>query len=1053
MRALIAAVFSRSRSVTLVLLLIIVMGVISYIDIPKEAEPDVNIPIIYVSMAYEGISPEDAERLLVRPMERELSSIEGLAEIKGTATEGFASVLLEFDAGFDADRALDDVREGVDIAKSELPQGAEEPRVSEVNVALFPVLTVALSGPVPERTLIDAAESLQDRIETLPGVLEADIGGNREELLEVAVDDRVMQTYGISYADLFNLVNRNNRLIAAGALDTGAGRLSVKVPGVIEDMEDVLSLPVKVVDDRVVTFGDVAEVRRTFKDPNEFARINGQPAVTLEVSKRVGANIIAVNDQVRALVEAMRAEWPASIEITYLQDRSEDIRTMLRDLQNNVVTAVVLVMIVVVAAMGWRPALLVGLAIPGAFLTGILAVHAMGYTMNIVVLFSLILVVGMLVDAAIVVVELAERRMTEGWSAMEAYRYGAQRMSWPIIAATVTTLAVFVPLLFWGGIVGQFMKYLPITVIVTLAASLAMALIFIPVLGGWFARASADKGAHHRRVLIAESGDLATLDGFSGAYVRFLRGALQMPGTVLLVMLAAVIATYIAYGRFGVGVEFFPSTEPDYARIQVQARGDLSVYEKDELVRAVEARIERFDEIDFSYARTFADPTRTGGQSLARDAIGVVQLDFVDWTQRRSASAIITDIRAAVAEIPGIRVQITEQQEGPGQAKPVELQVSGQPDRLAAGVDALRDRMRELGGFADVEDNRPLPGIEWSLRVDREMAARYGADVQLVGNAVQLVTNGVLIADYRPDDADDEVDIRVRFPVEARSLDSLGQLRVPTRYGQVPVSNFVDFVPAPKTGTLERINGERVLTVNADVESGRLVDERVQALRASLAQSPLPDGVNVQFKGEDEDQREAQAFLSRAFVIAIALMGIILVTQFNSVYQSLLVLSAIVLSTAGVLLGLMLTQRPFGIVMGGVGMIALAGIVVNNNIVLIDTYNALRDEGMPVPEAILRTAAQRLRPVLLTSITTVLGLMPMVLKLNIDLIARTIEFNAPSTQWWAQLSATIAGGLSFATVLTLILTPCLLMLGANMSDAVGRWRLRLNGHLAPGETP
>ncbi len=1043
MRALINAAFSRSRSVTLILLLVIGMGVVAYQNIPKEAEPDVNIPVIYVSMAYEGISPEDAERLLVRPMERELSSIEGINEIKGTATEGFASVLLEFDAGFDADRALDDVREGVDIARSELPQGAEEPRVNEVNVALFPVLTVALSGPVPERALIDAAEGLQDRIESLPGVLEADIGGNREELLEVAVDDRVMQTYDVSYADLFNLVSRNNRLIAAGALDTGAGRLSIKVPGVIENMEDVLSLPVKVADDRVVTFQDVASVRRTFKDPDEFARINGEPAITLEVSKRVGANIIEVNNQVRGIVEGIRAEWPEAMEVTYLQDRSEDIRTMLRDLQNNVLTAVVLVMIVVVAAMGWRPALLVGLAIPGAFLTGILAVHAMGYTMNIVVLFSLILVVGMLVDAAIVVVELAERRMTEGWSPVEAYRYGAQRMSWPIIAATVTTLAVFVPLLFWGGIVGQFMKYLPITVIVTLAASLAMALIFIPVLGAWFARRDGTQGSHHRRIRIAESGDLGELDGFSGGYVRFLQRALQMPGTVLLLMLAVVVATYIAYGRFGVGVEFFPSTEPDYARIQVQARGDLSVHEKDELVRAVESRLAGFDEVGYAYARTFADPTRTGGQSLARDAIGIVQLDFVDWTQRRPAAEIIEDIRAAVADIPGIRVQITEQQQGPGQAKPVELQVAGRPDRLESGVEALRTRMNELGGFADVEDNRPLPGIEWSLRVDREKAARYGADVQLVGNAVQLVTNGVQIADYRPDDADDEVDIRVRFPVEDRSLDSLGQLRVPTRYGQVPISNFVEFVPAPKTGTLERINGERVLTINADVEAGRLVDERIQALRTSLADDPLPDGVMVQFKGEDEDQREAQSFLSTAFVVAIALMGIILVTQFNSLYQTLLVLSAIVLSSAGVLLGLMLTQRPFSIVMGGVGMIALAGIVVNNNIVLIDTYNALRDEGTPVPEAILRTAAQRLRPVLLTSVTTVLGLMPMVLKLNVDLVNRSIEFNAPSTQWWAQLSATIAGGLSFATVLTLILTPCLLMLGYNVRQSTSRWRRRL----------
>ncbi len=1042
MKALINAAFSRSRSVTLVLLLIVVMGAVAYQQIPKEAEPDVNIPVIYVSMAYEGISPEDAERLLVRPMERELSSIEGLNEIKGTSTEGFASILLEFDAGFDADRALDDVREGVDIGKSELPQGAEEPRVNEVNVALFPVITVALSGPVPERALLDTAENLQDRIEALPGVLEADIGGNRDELLEVAVDDRVMQTYDIAYADLFNLVSRNNQLIAAGALDTGAGRLSVKVPGVIENMDDVLSLPVKVVDDRVVTFADVADVRRTFKDPDEYARINGEPAVTLEVSKRVGANIIAVNDQVREIVEQMRSEWPSGMEVTYLQDRSEDIRTMLRDLQNNVVTAVVLVMIVVIAAMGWRPAILVGLAIPGAFLTGILAVHAMGYTMNIVVLFSLILVVGMLVDAAIVVVELAERRMTEGWSAREAYRYGAQRMSWPIIAATITTLAVFLPLLFWGGLVGQFMKYLPITVIVTLTASLAMALIFIPVLGSWFARATSTRGAHHRRVEIAEKGDLSTLGGWSGRYVLALDKALNRPASVFAFMLLAVVLTYIAYSRLGAGVEFFPSTEPDFARVQVQARGDLSIQEKDTLVRAVEARVADFDGVAFAYARTFADPTRTGGQSLARDAIGTVQLEFVDWSERRPAAEIIESIRRAVSEIPGIRVQITEQQQGPGQAKPVELQVSGLPDQLDEGVETLRERMAAIGGFADVEDNRALPGIEWSLRVDRERAARYGADVQLVGNAVQLVTNGVLIADYRPDDADDEVDIRVRFPVEERSLDTLGQLRVPTQYGQVPVSNFVDFVPAQKTGTLERINGERVLTINADVEPERLVDERVQALRAALAAEPLADGLTVQFKGEDEDQREAQSFLSTAFIVAIALMSIILITQFNSIYQTLMVLSAIILSSAGVLLGLMVTQRPFGVVMGGVGMIALAGIVVNNNIVLIDTYNALRAEGMAVREAVLRTAAQRLRPVLLTSITTVLGLMPMVLKLNVDLLAREIEFNAPSTQWWAQLSATIAGGLTFATVLTLVLTPCLLMLGHNVSEAVGRWRGR-----------
>ncbi len=1037
MRALIETAFLRSRSVSLVFLLVVGFGIYAYQVIPKEAEPDLTIPVIYVSMAYEGISPEDAERLLVRPMERELSGIEGVDQIKGTAAEGFASITLEFDAGFDADQALADVREGVDIAKADLPQGAEEPRVNEINVALFPVLTVALSGPLPERSLLETARALQDRIEALPGVLEAEIGGDREELLEVAVDDRVMQTYNVSYEELFSLVDRNNRLIAAGALDTGAGRLAVRVPGVIEDMDDVLGLPVKVVDDRVVTFADVAQVRRTFKDPTEFVRINGEPAITLEVSKRVGANIIEVNDQIRALVEQSRAEWPAALEATYLQDRSQDIRTMLRDLQNNVLTAVVLVMLVVVAVMGWRPAMLVGLAIPGAFLTGILAVYALGYTMNIVVLFSLILVVGMLVDAAIVVVELAERRMTEGWSAPEAYRYGAKRMAWPITAATLTTLSVFVPLLFWGGMVGQFMKFLPITVIFTLTASLAMALIFIPVLGGVFGRQGGEQGSHQARIRIAESGDLNQLDGFSGFYVRWLGRALKRPGTVSLGILLVVVATYAAYGRLGAGVEFFPSVEPEYARVQVQARGDLSVHEKDALMRSVESRLADFDEVAFVYARTVADPTRVGGQGLARDAVGVVQLEFVDWRHRRPAVAIIEDIRAAVADVPGIRTQITQQQQGPAQPKPIELQLSGPPDQLPASVEAVRERMESLGGFADIEDNRALPGIDWSLQVDREKAVRHDADISLLGNAVQLVTTGVLIADYRPDDADDEVDIRVRFPLEQRSLDSLGQLRVPTRFGQVPVSNFVDFVPVPRIGTLDRVDGQRVLTLSADVESGRLVSERVQALRSALEQDPPPEGVMVRFRGEDEDQREAQTFLVQAFVVALGLMAVILVTQFNSFYQAALVLSAVALSTAGVLLGLMITQRPLGVVMSGVGMIALAGVVVNNNIVLIDTYNVLRREGLSVTEAILRTAAQRMRPVLLASFTTVLGLMPMVLQLNVDILGRTIEYNAPSTQWWAQLSSTIAGGLTFATVLTLVLTPCLLMLA---HDWQRRWR-------------
>lgn len=1045
MKAVIDTAFARSRTVVLSFVLIVAMGVAAWLGIPKEAEPDVTVPIIYVSMNHEGISPEDAERLLLRPMERELRSIEGIQEMRSTGAEGHGSVLLEFDPGFDPDQALQDVRAKVDLAKAELPAETEEPVVHEVNLALFPVLTVALSGPLPERSLVSLARDLQDRIEAVSGVLEVTIGGDREELLEVVVDETVMETYDVSYGALFELIRSNNLLVAAGALDTGAGRIRVKVPGVIEDVEDVLAMPVKVSGERVVTFADVASVRRTYKDPEGFARIDGQPTLALEVSKRVGANIIETVAAVRAQVEAARQEWPETVQVTYLQDKSEQVRELLEDLQKNVVTAVVLVMLVVIAALGWRPALLVGLAIPGAFLAGILTLYALGYTLNIIVLFSLILVVGMLVDGAIVVVELSERRLAQGLGRRAAYAAGAKRMAWPIIASTVTTLAVFLPLVVWPGMVGEFMKYLPITVLFTLSASLLMALVFVPVIGSLVARGRPAGGS--AALDAAESGDLASLTGFTGLYVRVLARLLRRPAWTLAGVLGFIALAYGAYALFGHGVSFFPDMEPDAAQVQVHARGDLSAREKDALVRAVEARVLGLAEVETVYARSMQGGG--SGSNLSEDTIGVIQLDLIDWDRRRPARVLLEELRRRTAQVPGVVLEVRAQEQGPAPAKPVELELAGRdPEELRTAVARVRAEMERLGGFVDAEDDRPLPGIEWRLRVDRERAARYGADIGLLGNAVRLVTSGIKVAEYRPDDADDEVDIRVRFPARERGLDRLMGLRVPTGQGLVPIRNFVAFEPAPRTGTVTRSDGRRAYTVSADVAPGVLVDRQVGRLKEALAAGVLPAGVDVTFKGEDEDQREAMVFLTQAFVVAVFLMAILLVTQFNSLYQAFLVLSAIVLSTAGVLLGLLVTGQSFGIVMGGLGTIALAGIVVNNNIVLIDTYNELRRRGQPALEATLRTGAQRLRPVLLTSVTTILGLMPMVLGVNVDILGRAVEVGAPSTQWWTQLSSSIAGGLAFATVLTLLLTPSLLMLGERTSERLAR----LRGN-APGEAP
>ena len=1046
MNAIIDAAFSRARVVALALCMILIVGAIAYRVIPKESSPEIPIPVVYVITTLDGISPEDSERLLVEPMESELSSLAGLKSIEGHAAEGYASVTMEFEPGFDAEEALDKVREAVDKVKPDLPDDASDPSVNEVNTALFPILTVIMSGPVPERTLNNLSERLKDAIEAIPGVLEVDIGGARTELLEVLIDPTVFETYNISFDELIMQISQNNRLIAAGAIENGAGRLVLKVPGLIEDYQDVLELPVKVRGDTVVTFADVATVRRTFQDPSSFARINGQPALALEIKKRVGANIIETVAAVRAVIDEAQKEWPDTITIDYMQDESEQVKDMLGDLESNVIAAVILVMIVIVWALGVRSSIIVGLAIPGSFLTGVAALWVMGYTMNIIVLFSLILVVGMLVDGAIVTAELADRQLHDGKEPKAAYAFAARRMAWPIIASTATTLSVFFPLLFWEGVIGEFMKFLPITVILTLAASLAMALVFIPVLGGIIGKAQPQSAREREQLYAAEYGDPRDMTGAAGAYVRVLQWAILRPARTLVIAIALSLGAFMAYGTFGTGVTFFPEIEPEFAQVQVRSRDNFSIYERDELVRRVEGRLLDLDEIKSVYARSMAE--NRGDEEL----IGTIQLEFIDWDKRRTAAIISEEIRAMMADISGILVQVESASEGPTSGKPVSLEIRA--DNLASQVDTVmrvREEMRLIGGFTDITDTRPLPGVEWQIAVDRSEAARFGANVSLLGQAVQLLTQGITVADYRPDDAEGSVDIRVRFPAGDRTLEELQSLRVPTSAGLIPVGNFVTFEPAPRTGTIKRLDQKRVVTLGANVAPGLLVDDQIKALQARLDTIRFADGVSWKFAGEAEEQADAMIFLAGAFATAIGMMFAILLTQFNSFYQAFVVMSAIIFSIAGVLMGLLVTGRPFGIVMGGIGVIALAGIVVNNNIVLIDTYNDLKRRGQAPLEAALRTGAQRLRPVVLTSVTTSLGLMPMVIGVNLDFYNRTIVFGAPSSQWWTELSSAIAGGLVVATVLTLILTPVMLMLGEPDSVIVRSFKrvAGIIGRLAP----
>jgi len=1043
--AIVDAAISHSRTVILSLLLILVAGSVAYQTIPKEDSPDINIPTLYVNMVHEGISPEDAERLLIKPMEKELRALEGVKEMTSTAYLGGANVVMEFDAGFDADQALLDVREKVDLAKPDLPEDAEEPTVHEINLSLFPVLTVSLSGTAPERTLLRIARDLQDRIEGVSSVLEADIVGDRDELIEIIIDPLALESYNLNATDILEMVAKSNLVVAAGALDTGQGRFAVKVPGLFETMADIVDLPVKVSGDAVVRFRDVASLRRTFKDSDGFSRLNGQPSLALKVSKRTGENIIETIESVRAVVEAQRAGWPETVTVAYSQDKSTDIRNNLLDLQNNVLSAILLVMVVVVATLGIRSACLVGIAIPGSFLTGILVLAVAGFTVNIVVLFALILAVGMLVDGAIVVTEYADRKMSEGQPKKEAYALAGKRMAWPIIASTATTLAAFLPLMFWPGVVGEFMKFLPLTLIATLTASLFMALIFVPTLGSVFGKPGGTADPETMKALAAgEDGDLGDIKGWTGRYLAVLGFALRHPGKILAAAFSVLVLVMVGYGSFGRGVEFFPDVEPNNAVLQLHARGNLAVDERDALVRQVEAVVlalqHEHGEFHAITSESMASSGQQGGDE-AEDVIGKITLEFTDWFLRRPANEILAEIRERSAIFGGILVEARKEESGPPVGKPVQVEVSSSdPALIEPAIRRIAAAMEQMGGFIDMEEGGQIPGIEWELSVDRAQAAKFGADIALIGSYVRMITNGMKLGEHRPDDSSEEIDMVVRLPAPYRTVEQLDRIRIQTTAGLVPIANFVKRVPKPKVGQLRRTDGNRAMTVKADVAPGLLVDDKVQEVRAWLAGENFDPRVNIEFKGEDEEQKAASDFLGKAFAVALFLMAIILVTQFNSFYSAFLILSAVIMSTVGVMIGLLVTNQPFGIVMSGIGVIALAGIVVNNNIVLIDTFDRLKETTGSVREAILRTGAQRLRPVMLTTVTTILGLMPMVLATNIDFFSRTVLVGAPSTQWWRQLATAIVFGLTFATLLTLVVTPSALMLRENVSAFRARRR-------------
>ena len=1015
---------TNTRVMLTLLVILMIFGAFSYAKIAKEDSPDVPIPVMYVSMNLPGISPEDAVNLLIKPMEEELRSLKGLDEMEATAYEGGGNVVVKFTAGFSPQNALNDVRAKVDMAKSKLPAEADEPVVTEVNISLFPILTVVLNGELPERAIRRLAEDLQDKLEGIPGVLEAQVNGVRDEMLLVEVKRDKLESYGIPLATLLGVVTGNNRLIPSGSLDVGSAKYAIKIPSLFKTPDDVLALPLLSDGDRVVRVRDVADVRAAFKDPTTIARVDGRPAVTIQVKKRIGANILQVVDAAKATVAEQAKQWPAHMGYRFLGDKSQDIRIQLNDLQNSVVISLVLVLITVLLAMDWRGALLVGMTVPGSFFAAILLLFMLGYTTNIVVLFALILSVGILVDGAIVVAEYAQQLRRQGKAMLDAYIGAAEAMAWPVGAGTLIILIVFLPLLWWPDVVGEFMKYMPITLGFTLLASWLMAMVFLPALGRILPEPAADY--HHGL------GD-RMFDWLGERYRHMVAVVLRRPATWVLATAIFLVLVMAVYARLGKGVEFFPNIEPDRANLEVKATGDLSIASQDMIVREVERRLGKLDGV-----ATQSVLVGKGERDQAENVIGTIGLEYDRWTpERPTNAAILEQALTRIGTLPGVTVATAAERAGPQQGKPVQITLLGQDfATLRAAGEALTARMRATPGLTNVDNNLPQPGIEWSVFVDRAEAGRAGTDLGNVGQMISLATQGAIIGKWRPGDRKEELDIVARFAESERTLSTLDELRVAGSRGNVAIRDLTTTQATPKVTQIQRLDQKTQVTVGADVAPGFLADDMVKAVQAELARTSLPAGLEVRFRGDTKAQDSSATFLQMAFLVGLAMIAMILLIEFNSFAQVLILLSAVVLSTIGVLLGHLIMGKPFGIVMSGLGIIALAGLVVLHNLVLIDTYNHLRAKGMVWYDALLETSQQRLRPVLLTSVTTIIGLLPLAFKLNFDIVNREITYNAPSTQWWDQLASSIVYGLTFATILTLIVTPCMIALVEEFHD----WR-------------
>lgn len=1154
-------------TVGVLVLMIVIAGVYSYVTIPREAAPDVPIPYIMVSTPYEGVSPEDIESSITIKIEKKLTGLKGVKEIRSSSAEGNSLIVIEFQPDVAVEDALQYVRDKVEQAKSDLPSAADEPVVSEISIAEMPVMYINVSGPVSAVQLKEIADKLEDAIEqNVGGVLNVVVLGGLEREIRIEIDQDRLASFGLTLGELLMLIPSENVNISAGSLDTPGTKFNVRVPAEFVDPGAINYLLLTVRSGKPIYLSDVARVTDTFKDRLSYSRINGESSISLAIQKRVGENLIDISRQVRAVIAEARKRAPRSVSFKITMDFAKDIKSMVSDLENTIASALVLVVLVLMVFMGFRASVVVAMAIPLSMLLSFAIIQLVGYTLNMIVLFSLVLAVGMLVDNAIVVVENVYRHMQLGYSRVEAARKGVSEVAWPVITSTLTTVAAFSPMLFWPGIVGDFMGYLPATVIIVLLSSLFVAMVVSPVMCTLIPGRARGQRKHHPLL---------------HAYRKVLSLALNHRFTTISLCVLLLAALGVLYKKRGHGIEFFPELDPNRAVINIRSPQGTSIAESDRLAGIVEQRVAPYQE-QLEYLLANIGSSGSAGEDGGAIFGGVssgphmanLTLIFPDFEKRERPSAnVVKALRRSVGDIAGAEIKVEKEQQGPPTGAPVAIRIVGEDFKKLQDIsERARRIIRNVPNLVSLRSDLEAARPELVFVVDRRRAMLSGVNSLVVGNFLKTTIFGSTVSTFRQ--FNEEYDITVRLPASQRNrIEDIFRLRVPTSTRRsVPLSSLGHFVYKGGYGTINRIDRRRVITLTGDAaegalandvlnhvtewlsplgrstlitsdirdwggfcrdlsgssvkgpaagdrisellskKAGRLVeqcargtplnfkdkdailesieekvlrnrkfyreedfsglklpdqatgllkrdrgdlsDEEVRRLNRLLLETSwadlmvkadrlqLPHGYEIDYAGQKEEQDKASAFLFRALIFALLLIVLVLVTQFNTLSVPLVIMFTVVLSMVGVLVGLLAFQMPFGVIMTGIGVISLAGVVVNNSIVLLAYTRRLQKQGMTVMAAAIEAGVTRFRPVMLTATTTIIALLPVLIGKSFDFHTFRLALKSESSEWWQSMAVAVVFGLSFATVLTLVVVPSLYVTLYRLAARFGKGGLK-----------